>query len=235
MSSTDGDVESSRSTRNTQRVQEQEPHRHQLAASRRKTDFSIDGLLSDSASYGRLARATSPGLVANAGGDSLTGCREREPSSSFEWLQCSRYRPPKLPRKFLVFVLSRSVHSTATRQMHARSLLRQRGQAWKLCPPMARTYIALGNTRRNECSVCLDVSCLLICCLRRVGILYVACVCACLPVGLAGCLSTYLEYLCLSACASACFMCVCVCLVVCVRAIVPESATVVSARLQHLL
>lgn len=107
MSSTDGDVESSRSTRNTQRVQEQEPHRHQLAASRRKTDFSIDGLLSDSASYGRLARATSPGLVANAGGDSLTNCREREPSSSFEWLQCSRYRPPKLPRKFLDFVVSR--------------------------------------------------------------------------------------------------------------------------------
>ena len=39
---------------------------------------------------------------ANVIGDATTG---EDPSARFSWLQCTRYKPPKLPRKFLYFLL----------------------------------------------------------------------------------------------------------------------------------
>lgn len=67
-------------------------------AAKQKVDFSIDGLLSD-----RTSTTQSSFKVDLEFSPGAEECSEKastdDRSSRFDWLQCSRYKPPKLPRK----------------------------------------------------------------------------------------------------------------------------------------
>ncbi|KAL1484999.1 hypothetical protein MTO96_032240 [Rhipicephalus appendiculatus] len=78
----------------------------------KKTDFSIDGLLSSgvwpspnpssntgSSHYSatRAPAAVREGLLTRPAASELARTCDQGPDAAFEWLQCSRYKPPKLP------------------------------------------------------------------------------------------------------------------------------------------
>lgn len=81
----------------------------QAAPARKLSDFSIEHILrgvgpvgaAGTIQRGQMPSEVSDGTDGTLGTHSTDGSRSPTVPEGFDWLQCTRYRPPKLPRKYI--------------------------------------------------------------------------------------------------------------------------------------